>query len=347
MSFRVLLTSAGGGLAPQAIRYLRHQSRHGAVYVVAVDSTATAVGRYFADTFEQVPHGNDSDYAQRLAEIAERYTVDLVVPCSDEEALAAARHRELIERNGRKLACADISILETLADKTATYAMIERAGLPVPHWRRAETMTELETAVDQLLALGLDIAVKPAMSRGGRDVSVIRSDIRGASHHGGGRETHMDADTFRSTYLPHYADHMPVIAMERLYEPVFDLDMLTRGGRLLRTVARRRINPAVPNDGHIIEQRADLYDLAPRIASVFDLTWLYDCDIMLDREGRPRILEVNPRPSGSTAVAVAAGVPLLDDLISLALGEPLPNVEIPYGRVIVPYTALARAAGSL
>ena len=44
----------------------------------------------------------------------------------------------------------------------------------------------------------------------------------------------------------------------------------------------------------------------------------------------------------STAVAVAAGVPLLDDLISLALGEALPAVSIPFGRTVAPYSALAQ-----
>ena len=341
MSFRILLTCAGGGLVPQAIQYLRHQSRHGRVHVVAVDSQPSATGRSFADVFELVPHGSDPDYASRLADIAERHQVDLVVPWSDTEALAAARARNLIERDGRKLACADISTLETLSDKTATYRALERAALPVPRWRRAETVAELEEAVQHLLAMDLEVAVKPAVSRGGRDVSVIRFDVRGASQYGGGREVHMDAGSFQRDYLTRYADLMPVIVMERLYEPTFDLDMLAFDGELLRAVARRRINPAVPNDGHVIEERADLYDLAPRIVSTFQLTWLYDCDIMLDRQSHPRILEINPRPSGSAAVAVAAGIPLLDDLISLALGETLPSVDIPYGRTVAPYAALA------
>lgn len=341
MTFRILVTCAGGGLLPQAIQYLREHSRHGRVYVVAVDSEPQATGRHLADVFESVPGGSEPDYAVRLAEVAERHSVDLVVPWSDEEALALASSRSLIERNGRKLACADLATLETLNDKIATYKVLERAALPVPRWRRAETVAELEEAVEHLLATGLEIAVKPAVSRGGRDVSVIRPDVRGASQYGGGREVHMDAGSFRRDYLARYADLMPVIVMERLYEPTFDLDMLARDGELLRSVVRRRINSAVPNDGHIIEERVDLYDLAPKIVSTFGLTWLYDCDIMLNREGAPRILEINPRPSGSAAVAVAAGVPLLDDLISLALGETLPGLGIPYGRKIAPYTALA------
>ncbi len=161
MSFRILLTCAGGGLAPQAIHYLRHHSRHGAVHVVAVDCDPNAPGRHFADAFERVPRGTEPDYAARLAKIAEAYAVDLVVPWSDDEALAAARHRNLIERGSRRLACADVATLETLGDKAATYAALERARLPVPTWRRTASVSELAVAIDELLATGLEVAVKP------------------------------------------------------------------------------------------------------------------------------------------------------------------------------------------
>ena len=341
MSFRILVTCAGGGLLPQAIQYLREHSRHGRVFVVAVDCEAQSMGRHLADVFEPVPSGTEPGYPARLAEIAERHAVDLIVPWSDEEALALARHRGMIERNGRQLACTDLATLETLADKAATYDALERASVPVPKWRRAVNVAELTAAVTELLSLDLDVVVKPAVSRGGRNVSVIRSDAREASSYRGGREVHMNPEIFRRDYLDRYSALMPVIVTERLYEPTFDLDMLARNGELVRSVARRRINSAVPNEGHIIEERADLYQLAPSIVSTFRLSWLYDCDIMLDRDGHPRILEINPRPSGSAAVAVAAGVPLLDDLISVALGESLPAVTMPYGRIIAPYTALA------
>lgn len=341
MTFRILITSAGGGLVPQALQYLRHASRHGRVSVVAVDTRSDATGRHFADHFHVVPRGNEPGYAEALAGISARYGVDLVLPWSDDEAVAAARSRHLFEVDGRQLACADIAVLETLADKIATYRTLSGKGLPVPRFEQARNESELAAAVDMLLGEGLDLAVKPAVSRGGRDVSVIRADVSGAQEYAGGREVHMDAASFRSSYLHRYREHFPVIVMERLFEPTFDLDMLARQGKLQRVLARRRLNPAVPNDGHVIEDRADLYALGPKIVEAFNLTWLYDCDIMLDKAGQPRILEINPRPSGSAAVAVAAGVPLLDDLISLAKGEALPAVDIPYGRIVVPYQALA------
>ena len=72
------------------------------------------------------------------------------------------------------------------------------------------------------------------------------------------------------------------------------------------------------------------------------MSWLYDCDLMLDSKGRPCILEINPRQSGSVSVSVAAGIPLLDDLISLAKNERnlISDTEHVTGVKVVPYKSL-------
>ena len=72
------------------------------------------------------------------------------------------------------------------------------------------------------------------------------------------------------------------------------------------------------------------------------MSWLYDCDLMLDSKGQPCILEINPRQSGSVSVSVAAGIPLLDDLISLAKNERslISDTKHATGVRVVPYKSL-------
>ena len=93
--------------------------------------------------------------------------------------------------------------------------------------------------------------------------------------------------------------------------------MLCKDGKLIKGVTRKRINPSVPNDGHYVENRKDVFNIGKKITKCFKLTWLYDCDFMLDNNQKPKIIEINPRMSGSAAVSVAAGIPLFDDLISI------------------------------
>lgn len=343
MTFTLLLTSAGGGLSPQVIRYLRESRRHH-VRVVAVDARADASGRYFADAYATVPPGGHPDYVPTIVSIADRQDVDLILPCSDEEALALAAKRNAVETGGRQLACAPFKMLQRMSDKNQAFAFLREAGLPTPDWRCAGTTADLDDAIDDFAARG-EFALKPARSRGNRGIYVIRQDLRGVHPTPSGRELHMDLATFRAEYLDRARVALPSIVAERLLPPAYDVDVLSWQGEALRIVPRRRFNAeGVPFFGNEIVDSEAIRMLGRQIAGAARLSWLYDFDLMTHPQGHPVVLELNPRPSGSFAASVAAGVPLLDDLISLAKREPLPQLAPMKGRVeIVPFTALAVA----
>jgi biotin carboxylase len=343
MSFVLLLTAAGGALSTQTILFAKQSRRH-QVQVVAVDMSEVALGRYAADAFEVVPHGAAPDYVDGICEVVERHHVDLLLPCSDEEALALAAARDRIEGLGCRLACADISTLRLMADKALSYEALRAAGLPAPAFEVATTRNALETAVEAYRKQRGELVIKRMRgARGGRDTLIIHDGVRGARPFFEGREYEMDYETFRRDYIEAVAAKLPVMVCERLVVPAYDIDVLASNGEAVRTVPRRRLNPAgVPYRGYVVEDREDLAALAATTARAFGLSWLYDFDVMSARDGRPTILELNPRPSGSFATSVAAGVPLIDDLISLTKGEPLPPATgLPQALKIVPQTMLA------
>lgn len=340
MTYTVLLTCAGDEFAPQVIQYLKQSRRHD-IRVIGVDVDPTASGRHFADAFSVVPSGDAPGYAEVIAEIADRYSADLIIPKADEEALALAARRSDIENDHRMIACGDIETLETLSNKLEAYEFLARCGIAVPSWVAAHSPAELAAAVEDMVLRHGDIVVKPAVSRGGRDVFVIRGDRKGAASQDGARETHLDCDTFLLKHLDVLASKLPAMVMQRLVEPVYDLDMLAWHGEALRLVPRRRLDSARPNQGHLFVDSPALLDLGRALAKALNLTWLYDVDIMFDRDGNPGILEINPRPSGSLSATVASGVPLLDDLISLAKGDEIPELPALSERLVVPFKSVA------
>ncbi len=343
VTFCLLMTCAGGELAPYLIGLMRSSTRH-RIRVVAVDANADAIGRRVADAFYQVPLGTEPHYVDAVAEIVQREKVDLVLPTSDEEALALAQGRERIQQAGARVAAGEFDTLTLFSNKIATYERLARAGFELPAWHLCRDKAEIAAAARSLMASHRACVVKPAVARGGRGVSVIRSDVTGATTPFGGRELHMDLETFLATRLDDAAAQAPAIVMERLEAPVYDVDMLAWEGRPIRVVARRRVDSALPNEGHVIVNHVELERIGRKIAEAVTLTWLFDCDIMLNAAGRPCILEINPRPSGSVSASITAGVPLLDDLVSLAKGESVPAIDMPYGRVVVPIKALTQSA---
>ncbi len=148
----------------------------------------------------------------------------------------------------------------------------------------------------------------------------------------------MDPRTFRADYIEAAVMSLPAMVMERLVPPAYDIDVLALRGKLLRAAPRRRLNPAgVPFTGGVVTFAEPLLALARQVTEALSLDWLYDCDVMTDHAGEPVVIEINPRPSGSIAAAILAGVPFYDDLITLVQGEPLPEIPPLSEVAVVPF----------
>ncbi len=335
MKRRILVTATGGTLAPLNIRLLK-QSRYQGVWVLAVDAQIDATGRHFADAFVQVPVGADPSYVDAIIALVERHCIDIVLPWSDEEALALAGQRPRVERTGAILACASLKALKVMCDKAATYELLAKAGVSMPSFVKVATPAALADAVTRFSRDFGELAVKPATARGNRGTVVVRKDIRGAERYLGSRELHMDFDTFRRDHLPKM--QLPAIVMERLLAPAYDIDVLAHDGKVLRAMPRRRLNPAgIPFTGSVLTPSEPLFELADRITGVLELSWLYDYDLMTNANGEAVPIEINPRPSGSIAASILAGEPFYDDLLALANGKELSSRRVTKEIFVLPY----------
>jgi carbamoyl-phosphate synthase large subunit len=338
MTFTLALTSTGGGLSAATITLLKQSTRHD-VRVVALNAGPLPVAGRIADRYAEVPRGDHPDYVARVAAVMMDEKVDLLLPCSDEEALSLARHRAVIEETGARLACADAETLELVSDKPRCFSWLKERGFDVPDWRLCTTAEELGAAYDHFGRKSF--AAKPARGRGNRGVYIVRDDMIGRTTSVSGRELHMDAETFFRDHAAALPALLPILVCERLNEPCYDIDVLSWQGKVLRTVPRRRLNPeGMPFLGNVVEADATLSALADKLATALGLSWLYDFDVMTRADGSPVVIEVNPRPSGSMVASVAAGLPLLDDVISLAKGEPLPDWPELRRSTILPMTSL-------
>jgi len=127
-----------------------------------VDASSNAIGRHYANTFEKVPFGNQKDYVQAILEIIERNQVDLILPTSDEEALALSKEKINIEKTGATLACSDYKTLEILSNKATCYKHLTEMGIHVPSWKMVTSIEELIEVLESDLKVKGDLVVKPA-----------------------------------------------------------------------------------------------------------------------------------------------------------------------------------------
>ena len=336
MNFKILITCVGGEYAPNLILSIKNDNKISSK-IIGTDTNKDAIGKNFCDFFYQVPKANDKNYIKRISLISKKNKIDVVLPTSEEEAYTLSKNRKFIENSKTKLACTDFDTIKIFNCKKATYKKLKQFNIPTPEYVIIKKPSLLDLEIDKMLKKYKEIVIKPAISRGGRNVFIVSSKTKGFKIYDDRREIKTDLNNFKKNFKRNLKKNYPLIIMNKLKEPVYDLDILAWKGIPLRIIPRKRFNSAVPNDGHIIVNDQNLINLGKKIISKFKLSWLYDCDIMYDKKNKPQILEINPRPSGSVIVSICAGVPLIRDLIFLTKGLKIKKVKLPFNKRIVPY----------
>ena len=335
----ILITCIGGGLSFSFIESLKNSSSFD-YFVVGVDMSSDVQARHVCDVFQTVPHGSDTDYSDSILRLAKQYSVDLIFPWSDIEALSLSRDREKFTRNNVTVACNDHNTLLTVSNKAATYKKLEELGIRTPNWAQATTLTEISELVENYMKKSESVVVKLPNARGSRGIFVLDEQVKDQLFYNNTREIHANPVFFLNNILPNLNPLDEYIVMERLIEPVCDLDILAWNGQIIHALSRRRLESANPNNGHLIERHDLISNVAEKIVKNMKLSWIFDIDYMFATDGSPIILEVNPRASGSLAVAIASGVNLFDDMFTLLDGKNVVSKKYPENTVVYPVKSL-------
>lgn len=320
---RVLITCINGTMAPAAVHLLRAQARF-PIAIFGADAADAGAAAALLDGFRAVPSGDAPEYVPALIQIAARDKIDVIVPWSDPEAFALARRRADLRAVGTEILVSPPERLDLIRNKLETYRQLTAAGIPVPEYTCVSHMADLRAALAAYGYPHRTVIVKPTTGRGGRGLNVLCGLDQPPAWLGTGERERRVGDTPDEEQLAAMLQGETLV-MPALGLPAYDVDVLAKAGQPRAAVVRRRNNPTgIPFEGNYVmaDPRAQRYCLD--VAAALGLDSLHDIDLMTDPNGELRLLEVNPRPSGSLAASLAAGVPILDAAIAQALGQELP-----------------------
>lgn len=335
--YKILITSAGGQLAPMMCSLMK-KGHFRDLKVIGANNKSSEKIKHFFDHFVNLPNGKNNKYIKELIKIIKKYRIDFLIPGSDEEAIKVSKKINLFKKLNCEVSCVKSSILKIFNSKLLTYKYLQKHKLPCANFFHIKSRSELLKKITSNFK-NKEFAIKPSISRGGRGIYIIRNDIKKIISKNNFREFHVPSFLFNPTFIKKNIK-FPLILMERLYEPTYDLDLLGLNGRAVTIVCRKRLVPEEPNEGHIIFNDKKLKKIGETIIQKFNLSWLYDCDLMLDKKGNYKIIEINPRLSGSTPVAVLAGYSLYDNLIAIARKKKFFKNKKKISKLIIPYTGL-------
>ena len=331
-----MITCVGGDLMPQVIKSLKN-IKGVKLSIIGTDFNDNAVGKYFCDKFYKVPKGSNKNYISNCEEIVKREKINLIIPTSDEEALSLSKNKNYFAKFGTTIACVDYDKLKVLNDKSKTYTKLNEFNIPTAEWALIKNKEELKKKILLYFKKYGGAVIKPCLDRGSRNIFIISKRKKNT--------TNSNISTFSNIneFLPILESKLiykNYIVMQELSEPVIDIDLLSWKGKYLSVIPRKRIHPLFPNMGHQILNNKKLIDLGKKIIKNFELSWLYDCDVMFDNKKNPIVIEINPRQSGSVAISIAAGFKIYEKLIKLYLNRTVYPEKKINDNFIIPYKSL-------
>jgi carbamoyl-phosphate synthase large subunit len=300
----ILVTGAGGAAGISVLKALAGFGHT----LCAVDSNPYAAGLYLVagDRRATVSLACEPTFLRDLETLVARWSIDVIVPTVDEELPLVAAHRQVLAKLGAQVLVNPLSTITQCLDK---WQLASRT-------RNCPTATDTWLCDEQLAAADLPypVIIKPRTGRGSRGVRLVHQPNELAS-------VPMDGTFIAQAYLPGHEYTVDVLAGS--------------DGRIAAVVPRLRIEVS---DGVAVTSETvqcdTLIRAATEVAQIVGARSILNVQFRRDAKGRLRLLEVNPRCSGTMSLTTAAGVNMPMLATDALLGAPLP-MRIPFRPLVM------------
>lgn len=289
----VLIPGAGGAAGIGAIRSLRMCAFKGKI--VATDIDALSAGLYLADRGYVVPPARDASFFQEAMKIVQKEQINIILPTSGSDIIPYSKNKNVLEAKGTVVAMSDYPVIEVCLDKLEFHNKLKNEfGLPY-------------TSTDPSGIKAFPCVVKPARGKGSRDVFFCHNE----------RELQEVL-----------SKHEDMIIQEFLPGKEYSIDVLSDlGGNSLVAVPRERIEVRAGTSvkGKIVLDKR-IQEECLKVAEFLGIKGPSCIQMKRDKDGAPKIIEVNPRMGGGTILTTYAGINFPELIVKMANAE---KIEIP------------------
>ena|SRR5436190_2304257 len=325
-TINVLMTGAG---APGAAGILKCLQFNPSFEIVMADANPNAVGRWLHAEFETIPFAHEKNFIEKLLSVCQRRNVHVVLPLVTKELIPLAQHKKHFDELGTRVLVSDVDSLEIANNKSRLYQFLEWRGVDLPGYRVVETMGRFETAVKELGFPGERVAFKPSISNGGRGFRILANDID--------EHNLLFYEKPNSTYIS-LADALRILSVrpfpqllvtEYLPGEEYSVDCVVDHGqpRLVVPRLRGKMINGISVEGTFIRDET-IISYCSQIIKELPLHGNIGIQVKKSIQGKPLIVEINPRVQGTIVAGLGAGVNLPVLAIKQELGLTISDDEL-------------------
>ncbi|GLR64423.1 ATP-grasp domain-containing protein [Marinospirillum insulare] len=279
------------------------------IKVYGTDASKDAVALYFCNAFFLLPYRSDTKFLPQLIAACQQHQIGYLLPTSDSELLYFAEHRSTLAENKIQVLMSANSTLKTCISKLAFNKHCIQHQLPLP-----QNYTSLETA-------NYPLVIKQEFSQATQGVHKLATLA----------EAQQLVKNFPN---PNYLIQEFVEEQEYSIDAFFDAQ-----GKLIQALARSR--DQISEGESVISTSIDLPELVQLVEKLGQTLNFFGHLIVqaFYHQGQIKLVEVNPRFGGASALALAAGLNSPKWLVEHITGKPLHPVQpLSYGLKLLRYS---------
>ena len=305
------------------------QARVGQGITIVSTHTNPAASMFLAanEVWHEPPGLVGAAYLDWCLSFCQQQRIDYFWPAK--EAVLLVRHQADFAQIGTQvLAVASPEILTLLNHKGEFYRTLPPSVAAVMACIAVTDCNGFDQAVAELSQYHAALCVKPAVSVFGLGFRILDTQRDSITHLLEGVEYEIPLAELRAG-MAHTPTFPELLVMEHLPGEEWSVDCAGRDGQLLCAIQRKKHPQA--GYGQAIDNNADIQDMVERLTTYYRLNGLFNIQFKANAAGDPRLLEINPRPSGGFGMACLAGVNLAEVFLQSLQGEPLNIAPLHYG----------------
>ena len=334
MKLKVLWTMAGGMGTASDLEMLKNVKSFDIDVVTADTKDKDSAGFVITGKKFVVPEKKDSKYINAILEICRDEKITTVIPQYTDELFLMSENIKRFGNLGIKvLVTEDTDKLRIANCKSELYKYFKRKSF-IPEYTLVSDIDSIKNAVYELGYPSVPVCIKPAQGEGGRGFRIISSEKVDIFN-----ESAVSPKLSLEAYLESIRnlDSIPeLLVTEYLPGKEYSVDCVCKNGTPYICIPRQRIETAMGvSSVSLIEKNEKLISYSKEVISSLNLSYNINIQFKYSKEGKPMLIEINPRVSGSLVANYGAGINMLEAALRLAYDMPLGNTEIKWGTKMI------------
>lgn len=332
---KVLVTGAGAPGGPGIIKALLRDSN---IEIVVCDADEFASGRFLGLDFIKIPKAQDENFIEEILKICNNNSIMVVFPLVTLELFRFAEVKKIFKDSGIEVIVSDDVYLNISNDKRKLLDYLSRMGIPVPNYRVATTIEEIELACIELNYPSNPVVIKPSVSNGSRGVRVLSESISEYDLLFNEKPNNLFSSLNKIREILSNKKFPELLITEYLPGDEYTVDTIVKDGKVNIVLPRKRLKMVggISVAGIFIKNQL-IIDYCTKVIESMHLEGPIGIQVKADVNGEFKILEINPRIQGTSVSAIGAGVNLPLLAVYNALGIADFNLSIKWGVGFVRY----------